>query len=134
MDTDIDPDAILRAMEARDEEFRESVLAEKLLESQSRALRRLLALVNVFELPAPLEAVVAIAGDTPVEPHLDRAVSLGLMETGIGPIDSERRFLVSKVLQPLIAGEISDEERKEACGAGARSLYELWVTGGNDAH
>ena len=134
LDPDTDHDSILRVMDATTAEFRENVLAEKLLESQTKALRRLLALVGVFELPVAREAVQAVAGEIPVEPNLNRAVSLGLMESGINPISGEPRYLVSNILQPLITKEISEEERKAAYREGARSLYELWVTGGSIAH
>lgn len=134
LDTETDHNAILHAMEETAEEFRESVLAAKLLESQSTTSRRLLALVNVFEIAVPLEAVQALAGDTQLERHLNRTVSLGLMEARIDPIDGERRYLVSNVLQPLLTSEINEEERKEAYRMGARSLYEIWVARGNDAN
>ena len=133
-DAQTDHDAILSSMEAKAEDFRESVLAAKLLEGQKKALRRMLALVNVFELPVPLEAVRAVVGDSWEDLHLERAVSLGLMEAGIDPIEKSPRYLVSNVLLPLLTDGISDEETKQACSAGARSLYHLWVTGGDDAH
>lgn len=120
-------DAILSAMELKAEELREDVLAATLVEAQKPALRRLLALVNVFDLPVPLDAVRAVAGDIPLESHLERAISLGLMEAGVDPFERERRYLVSNVLEALITDEINDEERKQACGAGARSLLELWA-------
>jgi hypothetical protein len=133
-DTQTDHTAILSAMESKAAEFREDVLAAELLHAQRKALRRMLALVNVFELPVPLEAVRAVVGDLPVEPHVSRAVSLGLLEAGVDPLVGGPRYFVSDVLEPLLAEEISDEERKAAYGAGARVLYALWVTGGADAH
>ena len=100
------------------------MLAEKLLRAQNKALRRLLALAMVFELPVPPEAVQAVAGDVPVEPALSRAVSLGLMESGVDPVERSRRYFVSGILEPLLAGEISDAERQGAYRAAAR-----WVKG-----
>jgi hypothetical protein len=134
LDPQTDHDAILSAMAAKAEVFRENVLAEKLLEVQGNAFRRFLALANVFQLPVPLEALQAVANDSLVESHLSRAVSLGLMEAGIDPIERKQRYLVSNVLAPLIEDAVSDEERKEAYRAGAKSLYQLWISGGSNAY
>ncbi len=99
-----------------------------LLSRQKKALRRMLALVQVFNLPVPLPAVQAVAGEDEVEAHRDRAVALGLLEAGVDPVERQQRYLVSKVLAPLLANEINEEERKAACGAGARALFALWVS------
>jgi hypothetical protein len=127
LDTQTDHAALLSAMEAKAAEFREDVLAEKLLQEQKKALRRLLALVKVFELPVPIEAVRAVAGDIPVEPHMSRSVSLGLLEAGVDPMVGGQRYLVSNVLAPLLAHDISDDERKAAYAQGATVLHRLWV-------
>jgi tetratricopeptide (TPR) repeat protein len=128
LDPQSDHDAILSAMAARAEEFREQVLAEKLLEAQGKALQRFLALANVFQLPVPLEAVGAVADDSLVKSHLSRAVSLGLLEAGIDSIEGKPQYLVSNVLAPLIEDAITDDERKDAYRASARSLYHLWIS------
>ena len=133
LSAEMDHDAILSAMESKAEEFREDVLAKELLKTQKKALRRLLALGSLFQLPVPLEAVRAVGGDSEVDAHLERAVSLGLIEAGTDPIERKTRYLVSSLLAPLLADEISGEERKEGYSTGAKSLYQLWVTGENGA-
>jgi hypothetical protein len=133
-DAQTDHDALLAAMEGKAAEFREDVLAAELLHAQPQALRRLLACVNIFALPVPREAVQAVAGAIPLEPHVSRAVSLGLLEAGVDPLGGGQRYFVSNVLAPLLATEITEEERQDAYRAGARALYALWVTGDQDAN
>jgi hypothetical protein len=120
-------------MEKKAAEFREDVLAEKLLELQKRGLREMLALAQIFDIPVPLQAVQAVAGADRVAAHLDRAVALGLMEAGVDPTTQQQRYLVSKVLLSLLDKELDAEERKEVCRKGAQSLYALWVQEKQDA-
>ena len=133
-DAATDHEAILSAMEAKAEAFREDVLAATLLAGQSRALRRMLALAQVFDLPVPVEAVQAVAGADHVDAHLGRAEALGLIESGLDPTSKQPRYLVSNILAPLLAEEITDAERKAACHQGATVLHRLWVLEAQDAN
>jgi tetratricopeptide (TPR) repeat protein len=120
--------SILSAMEAKAAEFRETILLDELLHQQDRSCRRLLAKIAVFDLPVRQGAVEVVAGGDPVNPHLERAVSLGLAESGIDPATKERRYFVSGIVRPLINEELTDDERLEACRDGVRHLYQvIWV-------
>ena len=66
--------------------------------------------------------------------YLERAAALGLIETGIDPTTRQTRYLVSKILTPLLANDISDAERKAAYAQGATVLHELWVIEDHNAH
>ena len=126
-DLETDHEVILTAMEAKAEEFREDVLAETLLAGQRPALRQMLALAQIFAIPVPLKAVQAVAGSERVAAHMDRAVALGLMESGLDPVSRQPRYLVSNILVPLLADAITADERKAACHQGATTLHALWV-------
>ena len=63
-------EAILAAMEDKAAEFREEVLAAKLLDGPKRSLRQMLALAQIFDIPVPREAVQAVAGAEHVATHL----------------------------------------------------------------
>lgn len=126
-DTALDADDLITAIENEADRFRESVLARKLIDSQPRDLQRMLAKVDVAELPVPGATVRAIHDHPDVEQHIERAVRLGLLEEGIDPITRVPRYFVSNVLRPLIRPLITDEEYRETCAAAARSLHNLWV-------
>jgi CHAT domain/AAA ATPase domain len=133
-DPETEHEVILRAMEEKTAEFREDVLAKTLLSSQTKALRQMLALAQIFDIPVPREAIQAVAGQERVTTYLDRAAALGLIEAGIDPTTRQTRYLVSKLLAPLLANDISDDERKAAYAQGATVLHRLWVLEGHDAN
>ncbi len=128
-DPSLDVESLLTAIEGKAVEFREDIFAENLLDSQVPNLQKMLALLNVVELPVPEATVRAIVADPDIESHMERASQLGLLESGTDPETGEPRYLVSNVLRPLIGSRITAEERKRACAAAARSLNQLWVQG-----
>lgn len=128
-DTSLDVDGLLTAIENEADRFRrEDILAEKLLATQPTEVQKMLAKLNVVELPIPTAAVVAIHKHPEATEHVKRATDLGLLEEGIDPETAELRYFVSNVLRPLIRPLINEDEHREACAAAARSLHELWVT------
>ena len=127
-DASLDVDALLGAIENEVDRFRrEDILAEKLLDAQPMELRKMLAKLNVVELPVPTATVYAIHDHPGAADHVTRAVQLGLLEQGIDAETTEPRYFVSNVLRPLLRPLISDEEYVAACAAAARSLYRIWV-------
>ncbi|MFY1625716.1 CHAT domain-containing protein [Micromonospora sp. WMMD735] len=127
-DATLDVDGLLAAIEGETDRFRrETVLADNLLDSQPLELRRMLARVNVVELPIPADTVHALHQHPEAARHLQRAVELGLLEEGTDPETREPRYYVSNVLHPLVRPLLTDDEHTEACAAAARSLYQLWV-------
>lgn len=128
-DTTLDVDDLLAAIENAADKFRrEDILAQKLLDSLPVDVRKMLAKLNVVDLPVPTPTVHAIHPHPDADTHIRRAAQLGLLEEGTDPETSQPRYYVSNVLRPLIRPLISDDEYTEACAAAARSLYELWVT------
>jgi hypothetical protein len=127
-DTTLDVDGLIAAIENEAERFREAILATKLLSSQAPELQKMLAKVNVVELPIPAQTVYAIHDHADAARHVTRAAQLGLIEEGTDPETRQPRYYVSNVLRPLIRPLLTDDEYTEACSAAARSLYKLWVT------
>ncbi|GAA2184401.1 hypothetical protein GCM10009848_09630 [Micromonospora lupini] len=125
----LDIDGLISAIEGEADRFRrETVLAKNLLGSQAPELQKMLAKVNVIELPVPAETVTAVHDHPDATSHIERAVQLGLMEEGTDPETRRPRYYVSNILRPLIRPLLTDDEYTEACAAAARSLYKLWVT------
>ncbi len=126
-DTTLDVDGLITAIERQADRFREAILAEKLLASQDPELQRMLAKLNVVELPVPVETVHAIHEHPDAARHIERATELGLLEAGIDPETRQPRYYVSNVLRPLIRPLISNDEYVQACAAAARSLNSIWL-------
>ncbi|MEV4847706.1 CHAT domain-containing protein [Micromonospora matsumotoense] len=127
-DAALDVDGLLTAIENEADRFRrETVLADNLLDSQPLELRRMLARINVVELPVPAATVHAVHQHPDAARHLQRAVQLGLLEEGTDPETRQPRYYVSNVLHPLVRPLLTDDEHTEACADAAQSLYQLWV-------
>ncbi len=124
-DAATDSEAILSAMEAAAESFREDVLLRTLLHLQPPAGRALLARLSVYGLPVPRTGVEAVADGQELEPHLQRAVALGLAETAPGP-KGEPLFYVSALLDPLLEPELTGDARTAICARAARLTYQNW--------
>ena len=75
-----DHEAVLSALEASAEKFREDVLLRKLLELQAPEGRVLLARLAVYGLPVGRAGVDAVADGLPVDPYLQRAIAVGLAQ------------------------------------------------------
>ena len=120
----LDHEKILERMGEKETEFRENILAEELLRQQDPELRKVLGLASVYELPVPYAAITAVCqGIADLESRTDRAAALGLTE--VTPLPDERIFRVSRILLPLLEGEMP-EDREGLCRTGARVLYEMW--------
>jgi CHAT domain len=133
-DTSLDVDGLITAIENEADRFRrENVFAEKLLGTQTIELQKMLAKLNVVELPVPVATVYALHDHPEAASHVKRAAELGLLEEGTDPETNEPRYFVSNVLRPLIRPLITDDEYRQACAAAARSLYGIWVTAGQAA-
>lgn len=128
-DTSLDIDSLITAIENEADRFRrEAILATNLLKSQAHELQKMIAKVNVVELPIPAETVKAIHNHPDAAAHIERATQLGLIEEGTDPETRQPRYYVSNVLRPLIRPLLTDDEYTQACAAAARSLHKLWVT------
>ncbi|MGH3754869.1 MAG: hypothetical protein ACRDRP_19650 [Pseudonocardiaceae bacterium] len=126
-DPELDVEGLIAAIENETDRFQETILAEKLLAAQPIELQKMLAKLNVVELPVPAATVHALHDHPDAHRHIRRSAELGLLEEGTDSETGEPRYFVSNVLRPLIRPLISDEEHRQACAAAARSLVGLWV-------
>lgn len=114
------PDDLFQKLESKEAEFRTDLLLKTLLDYQTAETRHLIAAVALFEIPIP-EAVLEQALNTaPLEKALRSAIALGLVEI------YQARYFVSRLLVPLVADELSDEEQKAIYSQVAEDLYRLW--------
>lgn len=101
-DATLDIDALLTAVENEADRFRrETILATNLLQSQDPDLQKMLAKVNVVELPIPAQTVHAIHDHPEATSHITRATQLGLIEEGTDPTTGQPRYYVSNSLLPV---------------------------------
>ena len=120
---------VLPAIDTEEVEYREELLAEKLLAMQRPETRRLLALAAIYQIPVPVEALAVLSPAGPIQSSLDRAVAVGLIDTTTHLVNGAR-YLVSNLLKPLLENideRLTDEDRLAAIQAGCRCLYDLWV-------
>ena len=129
-DAATDHEALLAALEGKAAEFREEIFLRELLERQTPACRQLIAAAALVRLPIDRAALETLAGPVAVDPHLERAVTLGLLEAGTiaNPQTGgyEKHYFVSDLLLPLLADELSDTEAHAARQRAAQHLYQQW--------
>ncbi|NJO58924.1 MAG: CHAT domain-containing protein, partial [Richelia sp. RM2_1_2] len=113
---------ILAKIESKEKQFREDILAEELLKQQDVDLKKLLGTALIYELPVVKDAISAICQDIgSLDNHIQRAVSLGLLEVNL--IGIQELYRVSRILEPLLAVA---EDGESLAGEAARVLYRLW--------
>ncbi|HEY9604055.1 MAG TPA: CHAT domain-containing protein, partial [Allocoleopsis sp.] len=109
---------ILARLETNPVELREKVLAKSLLEQIDKTLAEILRRGLVYELPVPREAIVAVCAEIPnLEPQMNRAVALGLLE-----VSPDASLRVPCIL-PLKLPEDAETLYRQA----AEVLYHLWL-------
>ena len=113
-------DAFLDRLGAAVREFRENLLAEKLLGALSEPERKALARMTLFELPVPMAVVAELAGGAQVE----SAMALGLLEKQV--TREEDLYRVTTVLEPLLRTALNEVEWSEVRRLAARMLYKVW--------
>ncbi|HLM98400.1 MAG TPA: tetratricopeptide repeat protein [Bryobacteraceae bacterium] len=117
---DVIEDAFLNELDATVSEFRENLLAEKLLGALSEPERKALARMTLFELPVPMTVVAELAQGA----SLESAMNLGLLEKQAA--HGEDLYRVTTVLEPLLRPALSELEWSEARQQAARKLHEVW--------
>ena len=123
-DQQLELQVILDAMNQTPTEFRESILAETLLKQQSEDLRQLLTRMQVFELPVPYAALLAIEPQMDaLEQQLQRGIVLGLVECSV--TRGESLYGLSRILIPVL----EKIQEPELYRQGLDELYRLWWTG-----
>ena len=121
-------EALLARVAATEAEFREELILATLLGHLTPEARRLIALLGLYRLPVPLQALAAIAQDTDPAPRLDRPAALGLIEVHRLP-GAEPLYYASPLVTVLVADELVEAERDAKTGEAARALSVLWWDG-----
>ncbi|MEH2400015.1 tetratricopeptide repeat protein [Nostoc sp.] len=113
---------IIEQVEKTTQEFRESILAEELLNRQPIKLQRMLAFALVYHLPVPQSAIEVLCPKTfDVNSYISRAVALGLLEC----IHSQQETLyyVPRIIEPLLD---FPKDSIDLYKAGAEHLDKIW--------
>lgn len=117
---------ILEQVEKTTQEFRESILAEELLNRQPIKLQRMLAFALVYDLPVPQSAIEVLCPKTfDVNSYISRAVALGLLECIHS--QEESLYYVPRILEPLLD---FPKDSIELYRTAAKHLDEIWFTKG----
>ncbi|HSF76905.1 MAG TPA: tetratricopeptide repeat protein, partial [Microcoleus sp.] len=117
---------ILEQVKSKIQEFRESILAEELLNRQPTKLRRMLAFCLVYQLPVPQSAIKVLCPTTfDVDSYISRSVALGLLER----IHSkeETLYYVPRILEPLLE---FPEDSIELYKTAVEHLHQIWLVKG----
>jgi hypothetical protein len=125
-----DLDARFAAIENTQVSYREELLLQQLLDTQTAQVRRAIALASIYEIAVPVEAILALSPDHPISDDVQAAAGVGLLQAGLHPATGELRFLVSPLLRPLLERmdeRLNDLEFQQAQGRGARYLYQRWM-------
>ena len=125
-------EALVHAIQQRTVEFRESVLAEALLEAQAPATRRMLGLAAIYDIPVPRSAIEALTPGESIDTPVSRAAGVGLLEVTPDPGIDEDRYSVPGIVKPLLEDRddaLTNEQRTAAWATGAHTLFKLWANG-----
>jgi tetratricopeptide (TPR) repeat protein len=113
-----DSELILIAMEEKQLEFLESILAEGLLAQQEPGLVEMLERGMLFELPVPLAVLQSICVDlVGFEGFVKRARALGLLELGLSD---------DLVRVPRVLGLVVPSNQQELAAIGVKVLHQTW--------
>jgi tetratricopeptide (TPR) repeat protein len=110
-------------LSAEQERFKESIFIRQILAQLPDELQQLLGRIAIFQLPVPEKVVRALCADMELEPLLQRASALGLIEV-IHPLHAgdETHYSVSQI----IAGELPQPDpaiRRQA----ADLAFAAWI-------
>jgi tetratricopeptide (TPR) repeat protein len=119
LDERTDSELILLAMEGKQQEFLENILAEKLLAQQEPGLVAMLERGMLFELPVPLVVLQSICADlVGFDGFVERSRALGLLEAG----------LTDKLVRvPRVLGLVVPRNQRELAIVGVPILYQAWI-------
>ncbi|MFN6486238.1 MULTISPECIES: tetratricopeptide repeat protein [unclassified Nostoc] len=117
---------ILEQVDKTTQEFRESILAEELLNRQPIKLQRMLGFSLVYQLPVPQSAIEVLCPKTfDVNSYISRAVALGLLECIHS--QEETLYYVPRIIEPLLD---FPKDSIELYRTAAEHLDKLWFLKG----
>lgn len=117
-------DELFARLQAEALRFREAILLQALVDAQSRAVRRVIALTALYRVPVPLLVIETLSADAQTQHHLAQAVQVGLVEQSYE--QGQAHYFVSSLLDTALAGELQDSERETLQATAAQALQGLW--------
>lgn len=124
-------DELFARLQAEALRFREAILLQALVDAQSSAVRRVIALTALYRVPVPLLAIETLSADTQTQHHLAQAVQVGLVEQS--DEQGQVHYFVSSLLDTALAGEIQASKQEALQATAAQALNELWGQKGTEA-
>jgi hypothetical protein len=133
-------DDLLTRLENTQQEFRENILAQTLLNALEVDEKKFLARLSVFRLPVTIDIVNAVTQNLTPSPSpqaerggrdheslwLENLVSFSLVESATTHATQTAEYRVTTILEPLLQTILSEEEWQTTQQQAAKKLYQLW--------
>ncbi|BAZ23984.1 TPR repeat-containing protein [Kalymmatonema gypsitolerans NIES-4073] len=133
-------DDLLTRLENTQQEFRENILAQTLLNALEVDEKKFLARLSVFRLPVTIDIVNAVTQNLTPSPSpqaerggrdherlwLEKLVSFSLVESATTHATQTAEYRVTTILEPLLQTILSEEEWQTTQQQAAKKLYQLW--------
>jgi tetratricopeptide (TPR) repeat protein len=116
-------DELLMRLEQTQQQFRENILAQTLLDALTPEEQKFLARLSVFQLPVTGEIVNAIS---PLPHPLEKLVGLSVVESGTTHPNQPANYRVTTILEPLLTEILSQEEWQTTRKQGVEKIHQVW--------
>jgi tetratricopeptide (TPR) repeat protein len=137
---DLEADDLLTRLENTQQEFRENILAQTLLNALEVDEKKFLARLSVFRLPVTIDIVNAVTQNLTPSPSrqaqrgvrdeerlwLEKLVSFSLVESATTHATQTAEYRVTTILEPLLQPILSEEEWQTTQQQAAKKLYQIW--------
>lgn len=118
--------SILESIKAKEKIFREEISLADLLKQQANELLQLLNRTLIFQLPVPKDALSVVLKDIlNWEQHLERSISLGLIEVSI--TSGQLNYRVPRIVEPLSSLPLFTKSSL-LYETAAETLRSIWLT------
>lgn len=124
------PEAKLSKLEVSSEEWKGKITWEELYQQIEKPLERVLSHCLVFDLFVPMSALEAVCQSiSDYKQQLQRAIDLGFIETSSDAAESDRTYLVPKILNRIISDVQLPEEPEvyTLYRQGLEELCQIWL-------
>jgi tetratricopeptide (TPR) repeat protein len=116
-------DELLMRLEDTQQQFRENILAQTILDALTPEEQKFLARLSVFQLPVTGEIVNAIS---PLPHPLEKLVGLSVVESGTTHPNQPANYRVTTILEPLLTEVLSEDEWQTTRKQGVEKIHQVW--------